>query len=172
LAQYHAIPGAIVPDPERRLMVWRTDVGPEAASGIMQPPASLGERYQNYVSALDADGNEVAGIRMPDVAVPVATYTGWNPRAPEIGGTGQINLMQGSTFPFPATRAERQWRGDPRPSIEERYRDRDAYLAQVRAAAETLVRQRYLLEEDVDLAIGLATERYDAFAATPAGAAR
>ena len=172
LAQYHAIPGAVVADPERRLMVWRTDVGPEGASGVMRVPAALGERYQNYVSALDSDGNEVAGIRMPDISVPVATYTGWNPRHPETGGTGQINLMQGSTFPFAATKAEREQRGDPRPSIEERYRDRDAYLAQVRAAAESLADQRYLLAEDIDLAVRLAAERYDAFAATPAGAAR
>ena len=106
------------------------------------------------------------------IAVPVATYTGWNPRAPETGGTGQINLMQGSTFPFAATKAERERTGDPRPSIEERYRDRDDYLARVRAAAEALVAQRYLLAEDVDLAVELAGERYDAFAATPAGAAR
>jgi hypothetical protein len=167
LAQYRAIPGAVVADPERRLMVWRTDVGPEAASGVMQVPAHLGERYQNYVSALDADGNEVGGIRMPDVSVPVATYTGWNPRAPETGGAGQINLMQGSTFPFAATRAERERNGDLRPSIEERYRDREAYLAQVRAAAEALVARRYMLAEDVELALTLAGQRYDAFAAAP-----
>jgi hypothetical protein len=172
LARYHAIPGAVVADPERRLMVWRTDIGPRASEGVMQVPAALGERYQNYVSALDADGNEIAGIRMPDIAVPVATYTGWNPRHPETGGEGQINLMQGSTFPFPATRAERERSGDPRPSIEERYRDRDDYLARVRAAAEALVEQRYLLAEDVDLAVNLAAARYDAFAPLPAGAAR
>lgn len=80
--------------------------------------------------------------------------------------------MQGSTFPFAATRAEREQRSDPRPSIEERYRDREEYLAQVRAAAEALVAQRYLLAEDVDLAVQLAGERYDTFAPTPAGAAR
>ncbi|MGE3273277.1 MAG: alpha/beta hydrolase domain-containing protein [Chloroflexota bacterium] len=169
LARFHAIPGAVVADPERRLMVWRTDVGPEAAQGIMAPPARLGERYQNYVSALDEDCNEVSGVRMPDVSVPVATYTGWNPRAPEVGGTGQINLMQGSTFPFPATRAEREQRGDPRLSIEERYGDRDDYLTKVRAAAEQLVEQGYLLAEDIDTCLMLAGRRYDAFAAAPAG---
>jgi hypothetical protein len=168
LAQFHAIPGAHVVDPERRLMVWRTDVGPEADQGVMQPPAKTGERYQNYVSALDADRNEVAGIRMPDVSVPVATYTGWNPRAPETGGAGQQNLMQGSTFPFPATRADRERTGDPRLSIEERYRDRDEYLAKVRAAAEELVRQRYLLAEDIETTLELAGRRYDTFAAAPA----
>ena len=104
--------------------------------------------------------------------MPVATYTGWNPRHPRLGGTGQINLMQGSTFPFAATRAERERTGDPRPSIEERYRDRDDYLAKVRAAAEALVQQRYLLEEDIETTLALAGRRYDTFAATPAGAAR
>jgi len=168
LAAYQGIPGVVLPNAERRLMVWRTDLGPDADRGIMQNPAIVGERYQNYVSAVDADGNEVAGIRMPDVAVPVATYTGWNPRHPDTGGTGQINLMQGSTFPFAATKAEREQRGDPRPSIEERYRDRDEYLAQVRAAAEELVSQRYLLAEDVDMCVSLAAARYDAFAAAPA----
>jgi hypothetical protein len=105
---------------------------------------------------------------MPDVSVPVATYTGWNPRAPETGGSGQLNLMQGSTFPFPATRADRERTGDPRLSIEERYRDREEYLAKVRAAAEELVRQRYLLEEDIETALLLAGRRYDAFAAARA----
>ena len=76
--------------------------------------------------------------------------------------------MQGSTFPFPATRAERERTGDPRPSIEERYRDRDEYLAKVRAAAEELVRQRYLLEEDIETTLMLAGRRYDTFAAAPA----
>ena len=172
LAAYRSIPGAVQVDPERRLMVWRTDLGPDASRGVMQVPAVLGERYQNYVSAVDADGNEVAGVRMPDVAVPVASYTGWNPRDPGTGGVGQNHLMLGSTFPFPATRSERERTGDPRPSIEERYGDRDGYLAQVRAAAEALVQQRYMLAEDVEMAVRLAGERYDAFAAAPAGAAR
>ncbi|MCC6174953.1 MAG: hypothetical protein IT305_06585 [Chloroflexi bacterium] len=168
LAHFKSIPGTTVPDPERLLMVWRTDLGPEVSRGIGRPPAQLGERYRNLVSAVDEDGNEVAGIRMPDVSVPVATYSGWNPRAPETGGTGQIVSMQGSTLPFPATRAERERTGDPRRSIEERYRDRADYLARVRAAAKGLVEQRYLLAEDVDLAVRLAAERYDAFAAVPA----
>ena len=95
--------------------------------------------------------------------MPVATYTGWNPRAPESAGTGQIIPMQGSTFPFASDAAARERTGDPRPSVAERYRDRDAYLARVRAAAEKLVAERYLLAEDVALALRLAAERYDYF---------
>jgi hypothetical protein len=80
--------------------------------------------------------------------------------------------MQGSTLPFAATRAEREERGDPRLSIEERYRDRDEYLSRARAAAELLARQRYILEEDVDVVVANAAARYDAFAAAPAIAGR
>jgi hypothetical protein len=78
--------------------------------------------------------------------------------------------MQGSTFPFAATRAERERLGDPRPSIEERYRDRDDYRAKALAVAQELAQQRYILPEDVDLAVEIALDRYDAFAPAPAGA--
>jgi hypothetical protein len=167
LERFRAVPGATVPDPERRLSIWRTDLGSTVAEGVATLPAKLGARYQTVVSQVDGDLNEVGGIRLPDLTVPVASYTGWNPRAPGTGGAGQILSMQGSTLPFPATRAERARLGDPRPSIEERYHDRAAYLARVRAAAETLARQRYILAEDVDVVVANAVERYDAFAATP-----
>ncbi|MGE3913973.1 MAG: alpha/beta hydrolase domain-containing protein, partial [Chloroflexota bacterium] len=150
LEQFRAIPGATVPDGTRLLSVFRTGLGPEADQGVATLPVTLGERYQNVVSQVDADLNEVGGIRLPDLTVPLASFTGWNPRASETGGSGQILSMQGSTLPFPSTRAERERTGDPRPSIEERYRDRDDYLAQVRAAAERLVEQRYLLAEDLE----------------------
>jgi hypothetical protein len=170
LERFRAVPGVTVPNPERRLSIWRTDLGPTAAEGVATLPAKLGERYQTFVSQVDGDLNELGGIQLPDLTVPVASYTGWNPRAPETGGAGQILSMQGSTLPFAATRAERERLGDPRPSIEERYRDREDYLTRVRAAAEVLARQRYILEEDVDVVVANAAERYDAFAATPAAA--
>ena len=172
LDHFRAIPGATVPDPERLLMVWRTELGAEADRGIADPPARLGERYQTFVSAVDRDGNDVAGLRVPEVSVPVATYTGWNPRDPQTGAADQINLMQGSTFPFAATRAERERRGDPRPSIEERYRDRDEYRERARAAAEELARQGYILDEDVAVTVESALVRYDAFAAAPTSPAQ
>jgi hypothetical protein len=170
--RFRAVPGATVLDPERRLSIWRTDLGPTAADGVATLPVTLGERYQTFVSQVDANLNEVGGIRLPDLTVPVASYTGWNPRAPETGGAGQILSMQGSTLPFPATKSERERTGDPRLSIEERYRDRDDYLARARAAAEVLVRQGYVLEEDLEIVVANAVERYDAFAATPATARR
>lgn len=161
LDAYRAIPGATLPDPARLPALCRYDLGPDADQGVGRYPAVAGAPYPAYVSAVDADGNEVAGVRMPDLVVPVATYTGWNPRAPESGGTGQIIPMQGSTFPFASDAAARERAGDPRPSVAERYRGRDDYLARVRRAAERLVAERYLLAEDVDLALRLAAERYD-----------
>jgi hypothetical protein len=108
------------------------------------------EPLPHLVPAVDADGNEIAGIRVPDLAVPLATTTGWNFRAPSIGEPEEIVALAGSYIPFPVSRAERAASGDPRPSIEERYRDRDDYLARLKAAALDLIRARYLLEEDLD----------------------
>ena len=102
------------------------------------------------VPQVDADGNDLAGIHAPDVSVPVATSTGWNFRSESVGGSNDIYSLMGSYIPFAATKAEREARKDPRPSLQERYRDRDDYLAKLRAAAQGLVKQHYLLEEDVE----------------------
>ena len=104
----------------------------------------------HLVPQVDADGNDTAGIRVPDIAVPVATNTGWNFRSPSVGGSTEIYNLLGSYVPFALTKAERDARNDPRPSIAERYRSREDYLAKLRAAAAALVTQRYLLAEDVE----------------------
>jgi hypothetical protein len=163
IAAYAKVPGLYLPDPAHLPVIRRVDLGPDAARGIGRYPTETGERYPNYVAAVDADGNEIGGIRLPEVSVPVATYVGWDPRHPETGGAEQIMPMQGSTFPFPRTAEERTQTGDPRPSIAERYRDRDEYLELARRAALTLVEQRYLLPEDVPMALESATVRYDHF---------
>jgi Alpha/beta hydrolase domain len=108
------------------------------------------EMLPYLVPEVDADGNDVAGIRAPDVSVPVATNTGWNFRSESIGGTREIVNLLGSYIPFARTRAEREARKDPRLSIQERYRDEGDYLSRLRAAAEELVKGRYLLAEDVE----------------------
>ena len=131
----------------------------DAGVGVF-PPVE-GERYPSLVSAVDADGNELAGIRLPDVTVPLATLAGWNPRHPDTGGPGQILPMTGSTIPLPISAAERATSGDPRPAIEERYRDRDDYLARVRTAAQTLVEDRYLLPDDIEVVVRNAALRWD-----------
>ena len=98
---------------------------------------------------------------MPDVSVPVATHTGFNPRHPETGGTGQLLEYVGSSLPFAKNALERETTGDPRLSVSERYADRDDYLDKVRSAAEKLVGRGHLLAEDIELCIELAAERYD-----------
>jgi hypothetical protein len=123
----------------------------------------VGTPYPNLVAAVDADGNERAGIRLPDLSVPLATYTGWNVRHPNIGGPGQTLGLLGSTIPFPATLAEREASGDPRPSIEERYASKADYLRRVQLAAEALVQQGYLLTEDLPTVTEQASQRYDLF---------
>jgi len=158
---YHGVPDVTLPNPELLPAIHRLDLGPDAARGVGHFPAVVSERYPHYVSAVNTDGNETGGVRMPDVIVPVATYTGWDPRHPATGGDGQIIPMEGSTFPFACTAEERQRTNDSRPALVERYHDRTDYLAHVRTAAEELVAQRYLLAEDVLLALAIAAERYD-----------
>jgi hypothetical protein len=113
------------------------------------------------VPQVDADGNELAGIRVPEVAVPLATTTGWNFRAERIGNPSTIYALLGSYMPFPRTRAERELKHDPRPSIAERYKGREDYLQRIRAAAVDLVKQRFLLDEDVDNTMQRATRHWD-----------
>jgi hypothetical protein len=79
------------------------------------------------VPAVDSDGNEIAGIRLPDVAVPAATFTGWNLRSESVGAAGALGRWNGSYFPFALTAEERKQSGDPRLSVAERYPTRYAY---------------------------------------------
>jgi hypothetical protein len=118
------------------------------------------------VSEVDADGNDLAGIRLPEVAVPLATYTGWNFRNPEIGGTSRLVGNTGSYIPFTRKQADREARKDPRLSIEERYASRDDYLAKVRTAVDALVRDRYLLAEDVDTTVKRALDHWELLSTT------
>jgi hypothetical protein len=111
----------------------------------VDPPAPLDKFYETRVSAVDADGNEVAGIRLPPIAVPLATYTGWNVYRAQ---PGELADRDGSLIPFARTRREREAADDPRPSLEERYGSRDAYVARVEAAAAGLVAERLLLRAD------------------------
>lgn len=151
-----------LPDPRRLPVLRHVDLGPEAARGIARVPAVEGDTYPALVSMVDADGNEVAGIRLPDLTVPVGTHTGWNPRDPESGAPEQIMPMQGLTRFFAGTRAERDAASDSRPSLEERYPSREAYLERVRAAARELAAARYILEEDIETVVADAAERWAA----------
>ena len=120
-------------------------------------PAKVLGTYPVFVPRADRDGMAVAGIRMLPLAVPRATYTGWNPRAQGYGA-GTLFPLQGAVVPFAATRPEREAAGDPRLSIAERYPDSAAYVAAVRAAAAQMVAERLLLPQDAERAIELATQ--------------
>jgi hypothetical protein len=113
------------------------------------------------VPAVDGDGNVKSGIRLPDIAVPLATQAGWNYRDPSIGAPDRLAGEIGSYIPFTRTRADRERAGDPRPSIEERYRNRDDYLGRYAAATLDLVERGYLLPEDVADLLKHAIEHYD-----------
>jgi hypothetical protein len=162
LAAFGALPDIVTLDPERLWTVRALDLGPDAQRGVGCYPAQEGNAYPAFVPAVDRDGNEMAGIRLPDLVLPVGTHTGWNPRAPETGAPEQMISMQGFTNFFAPTRVAREAIGDPRPSLTERYADRDAYLAQVRDVAERLAAERYILETDIDIVIEACTARYDA----------
>ena len=113
------------------------------------------------VSQVDKDGNELGGLRLPDVMVPLATTAGWNFRKSAIGGTHMFFPLLGSYVPFASTKAERERTHDPRLSIEERYQSRDRYLKQVQDAAASLVKEGYVLGEDVPAIVKHAGEHWD-----------
>jgi hypothetical protein len=161
---FAAIPG--VRFPAHPPQVIRLDFGSDAANGVATtlPPVE-GKPYPHFVPAVDRDGNEVGGIRLPDLTVPLATYTGWNLRHPQMGAPETLMSLMGSTIPFPASREERMTKGNPRRSIEERYPSRASYLEQVRQEVQRLVDEGYLLTEDTELVVGQASRRYDLLAA-------
>jgi hypothetical protein len=147
LAHFDHVPH---PDPAVLNVTRRIDLGPDADRGIGRWPLRAGEPYVALVSDVDDDGNEIAGVRVPDVAVPVAVYAGWNPRRPIDGLPDVLYEMLGSRLPFPPAR----------PTVTERYADEATYAAEVRAAAEALVADRLLLAVDVDRVVTAAVERH------------
>jgi hypothetical protein len=147
----------------------RMDFGDDPDAGILSYPPKEAGAYSTLVSSLDESGNDAAGIRLPDVSVPLASYAGWNARAPEMGQGGLMTSgapLFGSTLVLPRTKSEREAKNDPRASIEERYGGKDAYLSRVRAAAQELVASRYMLQEDVERVVATASKKWDAFHAT------
>jgi len=119
------------------------------------PPAP----YAAFVSAVDEDGNEIAGIRLPQIAVPLGTYTGWNVYKAQ---PDELADRDGSFIAFAATKAERDAAGDPRPSLAERYGSKANYIARFREAAASLVGERLLLQEDAHRLVA-AAEACDRF---------
>jgi hypothetical protein len=142
-----ALPG--VNRPHEANEAWHLDFGPNWRQGILslQPP-KVGEPFAVLVPQVDADGNERDGVRLPEVTVPLATYTSWNLRDPSIGAPDQRVSFEASYLPFPKTVADRQKIGDPRKSIAERYAGREDYMKRYKNAVDDLVKQRWILQED------------------------
>jgi hypothetical protein len=156
-ANFPRIPGVATPRGANALP--RLDWGPQAAHGVLAEPPTVipGEGYTVLVPAVDADGNDVAGVRAPMVQAPLATYTGWNLRARGFG-EGAMHEFTGSTIPFPETPEHRAQTGDPRPSIKDRYGDAAGYVRAIEAAARRLVAERLMLEEDVARCVAAAAD--------------
>jgi hypothetical protein len=136
--QFPAIPGMQPPACANRVEVLKDWVHPQPTSA---------SAYTPLVPQVDVDGTEVAGIRLPAIAVPLATHTGWNlykSPYPE----GEFCDREGSYVPFARTKGERLAQGDPRPSLEERYGTREAYVQRVKEVVRELQEARLLLPED------------------------
>jgi hypothetical protein len=164
---FPAIPGVRPPTAAVVHRTWRYDFGPAWSRGIasLQPP-TLGRPYPVLVPQIDADGNDTGGLRLPEIAVPLATYTGWNIRTPETGFGEQLYDFFGSYLPFARTAAQRAATGDPRPAIGERYASEAAYLARYDAATQALVRDGYVLAGDA-AALHARAERFWRAASAP-----
>src|SRR5580698_6370703 len=142
---FPSIPG--VNKPHEANAAFHLDFGPDWQNGILSiEPPIVGAPFPVLVPQVDQDGNERDGIRLPEIAVPLATYTGWNLRDPSIGAPDQRVAFEGSYLPFAKTAAERG--GDPRKSIAERYRSREDYLTRYQAAVDDLIKQRWVVPED------------------------
>jgi hypothetical protein len=109
------------------------------------PTTSRPAQYTSLVPKPDTDGNDIAGIRLPDIVAPLGTHTGWAVRA-DVPGEMCGNV--GQFIPFAKTKADRETTGDPRPSLAERYATKQEYIARVKQAVQELQRQRLLLADD------------------------
>ena len=151
------IPNVILPssyyrpirlDPGQR---WRTE-------GIEDNvPPGEGPRYVTLVPQVDVDGNEIAGIRLPDVAVPLASFIGWNQRSLDYSNT--LSRNSGNAWPFALSPEERFKNDDPRRSIFERYPDKANYLSEMAKTLLNLRQQRFLLDEDISILLQEAAEK-------------
>jgi len=157
-SQFPEIPGVNLP--EAYYEPSRLDFGPrfltEGVADVIPP--ERGAPYRALVPAVDADGNDLAGIRLPDIEVPRATHTGWNLRAAPYGAEGILSRLDGMELPFARSEAERRESGDPRPSLEERYDSHETYLARYTEAALALLQGGYLLAEDFAHLVGQAAK--------------
>jgi hypothetical protein len=143
--------------------VWPMDFGGgfTGTRVITREPPSLGAPYPVLVPQVNADGNDLGGIPLPEIAVPLGTHTGWNVTVPSLPGLRYLAGLVGAFVPFARTGDARLAAGDTRRAIAERYASRQDYLAQVDRAARALVEQRFLLAADVALVRQRAAASWD-----------
>ena len=148
--------------PERVHEALRFDFGPQWKNRIItkQPPG-VGEPFPVFVPQVDKDGNDLGGVRLPQLEVPLATYTGWNLRDPKTGMPKERVSFLGSYFPLAPIRSTAEEAGDPRAPIEERYKSREEYLQKFSEAANKLTDDRFLLKEDLEAVVRRAAEEWD-----------
>ncbi len=135
--------------------------GPRPANPLWPDGAGKGAELPLLVPQVDADGNDLAGIHVPDVAVPLGTATGWVFRPAAVGSPQELAPLRGAWIPFAPTQARREKTNDPRPSLNERYASKEAYLKRVEEAVQKLVSQRFLTDEDLASQLQQAGERWD-----------
>lgn len=135
--------------------------GPRPANPQWHDGAGTGADLPLLVPQVDRDGNDLAGIHVPDVAVPLGTATGWVFRPASMGSPHELVPLRGAWIPFAATQAGRETTHDPRPALDERYDSKEAYLKKVEEVARKLIAQRFLTEEDLASQLQQAGERWD-----------
>lgn len=113
------------------------------------------------VPQVNADGNDVGGIQMPDIAVPLGSATGWVFRTGTQGSPQELVPLRGAWVPFAATKVQREAAHDPRPAVDERYASKEDYLAKVKDVLQKLIAQRLLLPEDLEQQMKQSGERWD-----------
>ena len=152
------IPGVMIPSGANALPLY--DFGPDFERGLLtrEPPEVVhAGGYAVLVPAVDADGNDVAGVRVPMVEAPLGTYVGWNLRAREFG-YGAMHQFTGSYIPFSDTDSEAAMTGDPRACVLARYGNAGDYVDAIETAARRLVGEGLMVEEDVERAVARAQD--------------
>jgi Alpha/beta hydrolase domain len=159
--QFPKIPGVNFPTIAHR--AYDLDFGPDYPKTKIETiePPIVKSTYPLLLPQVDQDGIDQGGIRMPEVAVPLATFTGWNLRSEKIGAPQELYSMQGSFLPFPQSKAERAEKHDPRKSIAERYASKQEFMEKVTASANELVKSGYLLEQDVPKVVERSAAEWD-----------
>ena len=140
-----------VQTPVRLHEVFRLDFGPDFRSrGIVAyEPPKTGPAFGVLVPQVDADGNDIGGLKTPQVAVPLAVHTGWNLRALGIGSPEELFSMTGSYFPFSPE------------AVKKRYQDKATYLQRVREAAKKLATEGYLRTSDLEKVEKVSAQEWD-----------